>query len=281
MGKGIRTSARDAILSSETTNENKGKVFGFHRAADTLGAAIGPTLAIIFLSYYPVSYHYLFYLSSIPAIIGVTITFLIKEKNFPKKEDQSYSFFAFLKYWKISTKEYRHIVIVLLIFALINSSDMFLLLIAKYKGLSDIDIIKGYIFYNLIYAVFSAPLGILGDKIGLKNTFAIGMLFFGLTYLGFSVSSSMFQFFIMFFLYGIYSAGTEGISKAWLSNNAKKDETATAIGFYNSWQSLLTFISSSLAGVIWLTAGASLPFIISGVVAMILFFYLILKKNLN
>ncbi len=151
-GKGIRTGARDAILSDETTAENKGKVFGFHRAMDTLGAVVGPGIALIYLYYYPENYVNLFFIAFIPGILAIFTSLFIKDKRSENitKPNTKITFLTFLKYWKNSSLNYRKLVIGLLFFALFNSSDVFLLLKAKQIGFDDTTIIFVYIFYNLI-----------------------------------------------------------------------------------------------------------------------------------
>ena len=274
LGKGIRTASRDAILSAETTPGHKGKVFGLHRAADTLGAAIGPFAALIFLQYYPGNYIHLFYIAFIPAIVGVGFTFFIKDKTASKKEISRTGFFSFLQYWKTAPVQYRRLVAGLLVFSLINSSDMFLLLMIKNKGMADIDVLSIYIFYNLVYALFSTPLGYLGDKFGLKKVLIIGLILFSAVYFGVAIFDTKLLFFVLFYIYGLYAAATEGISKAWITNIVKKEDTATAIGFYTGWQSITTLGASISAGVIWVTAGAAIPFIISASVAGLTAVYL-------
>ena len=123
-------------------------------------------------------------------------------------------------------------IIGLLVFTLFNSSDVFLLLKAKQAGLDDTTVIGVYIFYNLIYALFAFPIGIMADKIGLKTIFVIGLALFSAVYFGMAINSSIYIIMLMFFLYGIYAAATEGISKAWISNIIEKKDTATAIGTY-------------------------------------------------
>jgi MFS family permease len=131
LGKGVRVAAKDALLSAETTKANKAKVFGFNRALDTTGATIGPVIALAFLLFYPGEYKTLFYLAFIPGIISVLLVFLVKEKRQPASTMEKGSFFSFFKYWGIATKEYKHLVTGLLLFALFNSSDVFLLLKTK------------------------------------------------------------------------------------------------------------------------------------------------------
>lgn len=274
-GKGIRTGARDAILSDEATPQTKGKVFGFHRSMDTFGAVLGPAFALVYLYFYPQDYTTLFLIAFIPGMLAVVATFLIRDKK-QTKERTPVHLFSFLKYWKESPSEYRSLVIGLLAFTLFNSSDVFLLLKAKQSGLDDTWLIGVYIFYNLIYALFAFPLGIIADKVGLKKMFLIGLSLFACVYFGMSVNSNMYAFFGLFFLYGIYAAATEGISKAWISNISDKKDTATAIGTYSGFQSVFTMLASSLAGVIWFAFGAEAAFVLTGTATVLVIVYMIL-----
>ncbi|MBZ0326968.1 MAG: MFS transporter [Altibacter sp.] len=273
-GKGIRTGARDALLSHEATPQTKGKIFGFHRSMDTLGAVFGPALALVYLYFYPEDYVTLFYIAFIPGLLAILASFYLKDKKrTSQKEKVTTPFFSFLKYWKESPKAYRKLVIGLLIFTLFNSSDVFLLLKAKEAGLDDTMVIGVYIFYNLIYALFAFPIGILADKIGLKTIFILGLALFATVYFGMSVSTHLYLFFGLFFLYGIYASATEGISKAWITNISEKKDTATAIGTYSGLQSICTMIASSLTGFIWYQFGATVAFITIGAMTVLVLIY--------
>lgn len=282
LGKGIRNSSRDALLSDESTPETKGKVFGFHRGMDTLGAAIGPFIALVFLYFYPEQYRWLFIIAFLPGLIAISLTWILKEK--PKKtitSKPSQNFFSFLEYWKIGSSQYKLLTIGLLAFALINSSDVFLLLMVKQRGFSDTYMIGLYIFYNLLYALLSYPSGWLADKLGMKKIMITGVIAFSVVYLMFGFASSLMQFAILFGLYSFYASATEGISKAWISNLANKEHTATAIGFYTSFQSLATLIASSLAGLIWYKTSPQVMFTIAGVGALLVaLFFIFTMKNI-
>jgi MFS family permease len=280
LGKGIRTGARDALLSDEATPATKGKVFGFHRGMDTFGAVLGPSLALLYLYYNPGSYRTLFYIAFVPGVIAIACTFVIKEKKHEiTRSNNGTRFLDFIHYWKTSPLAYRRLATGLLLFALFNSSDMFLLLKIKDSGLSDMAAIGVYIFYNLIYAIFSYPLGSLADRIGLRKVFIGGLFLFALVYAGMAFSNSVLLFALLFFVYGIYAAATEGIAKAWISNIADKKDTATAIGTYTSFQSICTLLASSLTGVLWFTFGAPVVFIITAIatLAVIIYFLLLVK----
>ena len=274
IGKGIRTGARDAILSDEATPATKGKVFGFHRSMDTLGAVLGPLLALLYLYFNPENYRALFLIAFIPGIGAVVASFYLKEKKASHTSLKvKTSFFSFIHYWKESPMAYKKVVFGLLLFAVFNSSDVFLLLQAKQSGMSDSGVIGVYIFYNLIYALFAFPIGILADKIGLRSIFILGLGIFALVYLGMAVNTNTYVFFGLFFLYGLYASATEGISKAWISNITDAKDTATAIGTYAGFQSICTLLASSLTGLIWFKFGAAVAFITTAIVTLIVLFY--------
>jgi MFS family permease len=284
IGKGVRTSARDAILSDESTPENKGKVFGFHRGMDTLGAVLGPLAALIYLGYYPENYRTLFFLAFIPAVIGVAFTFILKEKNRDyKKYDYKTKFFSFLSYWKESGTEYKKLVAGLFAFTLINSSDIFLLLMVKNIGYSDKEVIMVYIFYNLVYALSSLPIGIIADKTGLKINYIFGLIIFAVVYGSMAANPGIEFVYFIFFLYGIYAASTEGISKAWITNISGKKDTATAIGFYTGLNSLFSLLASVIAGLLWYSFSPKVMFVFSsaGAVLVVIYFIAVFRKNLG
>lgn len=252
IGKGIRTGARDALLSVSTEKKYKGRVFGFHRSMDTLGAAAGPVLALIFLYFYPGQYRWLLIAAFVPGLISVFLTFLVKDvKTVEPSKKPSGHFFSFLGYLKSGPLRYRKVLFGLMGFALVNSTDMLLLLILKFKGVDDLQIITIYIFYNLVYALFSFPAGYLGDKAGLRKTFMIGLVIFAAVYGSLSLANETWMYYAIFMLYGIYASATEGISKAWLTNLVPVEETGTAIGTYTAMNSILALVASSAAGAVW------------------------------
>lgn len=282
LGKGIRTGARDAMLSDEATPGTKGKVFGFHRSMDTLGAVMGPSLAMLWLWLYPGGYKTLFYIAFVPGFISIAFTFFIKaKKQEPPTVKKKTRFTDFIKYWKSGPPAYRRLVSGLLIFALFNSSDMFLLLQVKASGFSDRDAIGLYIFYNLVYAGFSFPLGGLGDKIGFKKVFLLGLAIFAAVYFGMGLSHNLFVYCAIFFIYGIYTAATDGTSKAWISTICDKKDTATAIGTYTGFQSISTLVASTLAGLVWVSFGANALFITTGILTILVILYMLFAVQEN
>ena len=277
LGKGLRSGARDALLSDESSKENKGKVFGFHRGMDTLGAAIGPLLALAYLYYHPKEYATLFYIAFIPAIASVILTFFIRE---PYRSQEKHittpslsGFFSYFSYWKESPALYRRLLIGLLAFSLFNSSDIFLLLMAKHAGIGDTDIIIVYVFYNLVYALFSYPMGWLADKLGMKKIFLLGLLLFAGAYIGMAYLKDLPILYALFFLYGLYAAATEGIYKAWIARTVDTRQTATAIGLFQSCSSISTLVASTTAGLLWVSFLPETTFLVSGAGAILVLFY--------
>ncbi len=285
LGKGIRTGARDAMLSDESTPSTKGRIFGFHRSMDTLGAVFGPAIALLYLYFHPQNYKTLFLMAFIPGAAAILFTLLIKEKKQSpankKPQTTNHQLFSFLSYWKTAPQQYKKLVIGLLLFALFNSSDVFLLLKMKESGLTDVQLIGVYIFYNLVYALLAYPAGILADKLGMKKIFLLGLFVFAIVYTGFAFNNNIIVFLALFLLYGIYAAATEGISKAWITNMVDKKETATAIGTYTGLQSIAALIASSGCGFLWFAVGAKLTFIITAGVTVLVIIYLSSLKALQ
>jgi MFS family permease len=163
-----------------------------------------------------------------------------------------------------------------------NSSDVFLLLKLKEAGWVDTWVIGAFLFFNLIYAICAFPLGMLADKIGLKTTFIFGLTMFAIVYLGMSFGSGFGVYLALFAIYGIYSAATQGIAKAWISNIAAKQDTATAIGFFSGFESICAFIASSMTGLIWYAFGSDIAFMATALVTIgVIIYFLWIKTEVE
>ncbi len=279
LGKGLRTAARDALLSQNSTPETKARVFGFHRSMDTLGAAIGPVLALVFFVLFPGNYVILFLIAELPGLISVALIFFLKEEKQPSSTLGKGSFFSFFRYWTIASPSYKKLVTGLLLFALFNSADIFLLLKAKEVTGDDRLTISAYILYNVVFALAAYPLGALADKIGIRKVFIGGLLLFALVYFLFAAVPSTPVIFAAFVLYGFYAAATEGITKAWIANLSQGQNTATAIGFYTSCESICALLASVIAGWLWVSVGSRATFYATAGVAVIVFLYFVRLKG--
>ena len=291
LGKGIRVAAKDALLSQEATKKTKARVFGFNRSLDTAGATIGPAIALVYLILYPGEYKTLFILAFIPGIISVLFLFLIKEKKQPVSTLEKGNFFSFFKYWTVAEPEYKRLITGLLLFALFNSSDVFLLLKTKEaigdrsvsilgtEFTSDTITIAAYVFYNLIFAIGCYPLGMLADRLGFKRVFLGGLVLFAIVYAGFAFEPSIGMIFGLFFIYGVYAAATDGVIKAWITNIAHNKNTATAVGFYTSCQSVSTLLASTIAGAVWTGFGSAITFASTSAMAVLVFIYFLITMR--
>ena len=265
VGKGIRTAPRDALLASYSEN-NSGAIFGFHRSMDTLGAALGPVGALVLLYFFPGNYTLIFLVAFLPSLVAVAFTIPVKDKPVKKtiREKKHYRVF-----WQSAPANYKKLIYLFTIFSLVNSSDVFLIL--KSKDISDSSTIAiiGYVFYNLIYASASYPIGKLADKLGKKNIFITGLFIYSLVYLGFAFISELSFIWFLFAFYGIYAAATEGVAKAWVSDLIPDEQRGTAIGLFTMLSSIAIMAGSFLTGFLWDLYGSQVPFLLSACVSLV------------
>ncbi|WP_199243486.1 MFS transporter [Hymenobacter sedentarius] len=251
LGKGLRTGARDALLSDETTPADRGKVFGFHRSMDTLGAVLGPLAALLWLSAHPGKFRPLFLWAFLPGVVAVLITFALHERGAVPSGRPVVPFWASFRYWRQASGSYRRVVGGLLVFALVNSSDAFLLLLARQRGLPATQVIGLYILYNVTYVASAWPLGHLADLLGSRRLMVAGLVMFAAVYGGVAFAHERWEFAALFMLYGVYAAATEGVGKAWVSTLCAKTDTGAALGTYAGLSSLAALGASTGAGLLW------------------------------
>ena len=277
-GKGTRTSARDALITESSENKVRGRAFGFHRTLDTLGAVVGPLIALLAIHFLDNNFRLIFFLAFIPAFIGILLLlFFVKEK---KKEANSLNTFHFN--WRELNPSFKIFLLISLIFALGNSSDAFLILRAQNLGLSLILVVLAYVFFNFTYAIFSMPAGIISDKIGPKKVLLAGFLLFSAVYLFFGLAHSSLLLWLLFPIYGIYMALTEGVGKAYISNLVPQEKVGTTFGVYQTTIGLCTFFASLIAGLLWTYIDVSTPFIFGSIMALIsAFLFIVLGKKIE
>jgi MFS family permease len=275
IGKGIRTAPRDALLANYSKG-NTGAVFGFHRGMDTLGAVAGPLAALLILSFTPENYTLIFLAAFIPSVFAIGFTLKVKDKKVSqsKRKERHYR-----EFWKSAPREYKILLILITIFSLVNSSDVFLILKSKDIARSDVTAILGYVFYNLIYAGFSFPIGLMADKFGKKNLFVAGLFVFSITYFGFAMNTGLTFIWVLFAFYGIFSASTEGVTKAWVSDLIPDKFRGSGIGLLTTLTSIAVMLGSILAGILWDKFGSTVPFLLSSVVSLIIAVILIFFKS--
>jgi MFS family permease len=265
-GKGVRTAPRDALIADSAQQQKTGAAFGLHRAMDTLGAAIGVLLAYFLIVHYKDSLKTVFLFSIIPAVLGVFVLFLVKEKkkNIPQVAEKRVEL-----NWKLLDRRLKFFLIFTFIFTLGNSSNQFLLLRAQNQGNPLSRVILFYLIYNIVYALAAYPASRLSDRIGRKKLLCLGYFFYGLVYLGFAVNKSTDMLWFLFGIYGLYMGFTDGVEKALITDISPVNLKATTIGLHATLVGIGLFPASLLAGLLWRSFGAAAPFYFGGGVGII------------
>lgn len=267
IGKGIRVAPRDALIADASTTGKRGKAFGLHRALDTLGATLGIIIAIIIVARLDRGltgrdYNQLFFISIVPAILGVLILFFIKEK--PGRDRISTPHLIV----KNIPREIRRFLIIVGFFALGNSSNQFLLLRMNKLGWTTLNVLTLYLLYNLTYAFFAYPAGKIADRVSKRKLLIVGYAFYSAVYFGFALlgenNHHSFLPYLLFVIYGLFSALTEGQEKALVAEIVSSSQRATLLGLHAAITGLGLLPASILAGVLWNLFGPRAPFALSG-----------------
>jgi MFS family permease len=279
VGKGVRTAPRDALLADSTKSTQRGLAFGLHRAGDTAGAFVGLGIAalIIWLTQSGAAeltrhtFQDVVLASIIPAVLAVLILALgVKEVAAARKETAN---LPSLK-WKTFDKRFRAFLIVVIIFTLGNSSDSFIILRGQNRGLSVLQIMGMLMTFNAIYAALAGPLGSLSDRVGRRKLMLIGWTIYGLVYLGFALSHTGVEIWILYAIYGIYYALTEGVAKALVADIVPQEQRGTAFGLFNAAIGFSALPASLIAGVLWQVISPAAPFVFGACLALIAGFLL-------
>ncbi len=274
VGKGVRTAPRDALLAGSARSDQRGLAFGVHRAGDTAGAFIGLGIAalIIWLAQSGVAqlerhtFQLVVLASIIPAVAAVLVLALgVKEVETSKNNNASLPSFS----WKGLDKRFRIFLVVMIVFTLGNSSDSFIVLRAQDRGLSVLQIMGMLMTFNAIYASLAGPLGSLSDRIGRRRLMLVGWTIYGLVYLGLALSHTGFEIWILFGIYGLYYALTEGVAKALVADIVPQEQHGTAYGLFNAAIGLTAFPASLIAGILWQTINPAAPFVFGAVLSLL------------
>jgi MFS family permease len=249
------------VLVSESADKNKmGSAFGLHKALDMAGAALGILFTYLLFRSVSVGYDYkgLFRISIIPAVLGICMFFFIKEKRQERSKKQRLPFWKNIKNLNSQLKLY---LIVVLLFTLGNSSNAFLLLKAKAVGFDDITVIVLYFIFNVTASALSLPLGRLSDRIGRKKLLVSGYLVFSVVYLGFAAAFNQPFMYLMFVLYGVYTAMTAGVERAFVAEIAPVELRGTMLGLQSTVAGIALLPASIITGALWNAFGDVVPFV--------------------
>ena len=264
LGKGIRTSPRDALIASDTPQPLRGRAFGFHRAADTMGAVVGPLLGLLLYELLNHRLRPLFFVAFVPAAISVALVGFVHERRPPPREPDDPS-----KRRLPLPRAYWRTVAFLAVFGLANFSDAFIILRAKDLGMSFVAIILAYTLYNLSYAALSYPLGRLSDKVPRHRVFAAGLIIFAVSYLGLGLVRQPGWVWLLLPVYGAYAAATDGVGKAWIADLLPADRFGSGLGIYQGIAGGASLVAGVWAGLAWGSSGR-VPLLVSGIVVAVL-----------
>jgi MFS family permease len=274
VGKGIRGAPRDALIAAGVPPEKRGLAFGFNRAADHLGAVLGPIAAFILLSYLaanpanPAAYEYqqVFLYASIPVVLGIfVIVFFVREDAKPVEGVNNRIRFSLREF----DGNFKRFLIVIAVFTLSNSTDAFLLLRAAESGISAAVLPLLWMALHLSKVVSSLIGGDLSDRVGRRTMIFAGWIVYALVYTGFAFVGSAWQVWVLFIVYGVYFGLTEGVEKALVADMVPEDKRGTAYGFYNLAYGITVFPASLLFGLMWTGLGPSAAFLISASVSLL------------
>ena len=290
LGKGIRTAPRDALVADSIDEKQRGLAFGVHRAGDTAGAFLGIGFAALIVWLTEANgidltrhtFQIAVLASFIPAVLGVLVLMGMASEVPMKTKRAS----ALPSLEGLDTR-FKLFLFVVLLFTLGNSSDSFIILLGQNRGLDIFQIMLMLMTFNFIYAALSGPLGSWSDKIGRRKLIIGGWIAYGLVYLGLASSNAGWHVWVLYALYGIYYAATDGVGRALVADFVPVERRGAAYGLYNAAIGITVLPASVIAGVLWQGIGswagfgASAPFYFGAVLALlagVLFWRLVPSK---
>lgn len=263
LGKGVRNAPRDALLADSSQASLRGRAFGFQRAADQIGAVIGPLAALALLPLFHQNLRGLFLAAFVPAALGVATLTAVRETGRSPSAAAAFPRFR----WRGSEPAFRRFLGVMLLFTLGNSSDMFLILRAQQLGLGTGAVVLLFAVYNAVYAAASFPAGVISDRIGRKRVMMAGLAVFAVVYAGFGLAGGPRWVWILFAVYGLYQGLTDGTSRALVVDLVSPERRGTALGVYAMATGLAALPASLIAGLLWQKVGPAAPFLYGAAMA--------------
>ena len=275
IGKGIRTSPRDALVAASVSAEERGKGFGLHRAMDTFGAVLG--LGIVAIIVYFIqggglelgleTYQWLVLVGVIPAVLAVPVLLVfVREKGVSPGSHPGLapgrSAFAF-------DKRFKMFLVVMAVFTLGNSSDFFVILRAQNLNVPLIQVVLMLVLLNITYAAVALPAGVLSDRLGRKRVIILGWFIYVLVYLGFAIVEDVWLVWLLFAGYGIYYGIVEGVARAFVADLVPEDRRGTAYGLFHGVVGLSLLPASLIAGWLWQAYSPAAPFFFGAGLAFI------------
>jgi len=276
LGKGVRTAPRDALVADSVSADERGKSFGFHRAMDTSGAALGLIVAaaVVFLLQRGTlelardTYQWLVLIGIVPAVLALFVFFFVREARKDSSSQTQSNSQTNPPYTDRSPQagkagfgnRFKLFLGIMFLFTLGNSSDAFLILRAQNLGNSVLHILLMLITFNVVYAAISTPAGVVSDKLGRRRVIVLGWLIYALTYLGFAMASASWHIWLLFGFYGVYYGLAEGVARAFVAGLVPEEMPGTASGLFRGIVGITLLPASIMAGWLWQTISPAAPF---------------------
>ncbi|MEL6383972.1 MAG: MFS transporter [Cyanobacteria bacterium J06626_18] len=257
IGKGLRAAPRDALIAENCSVHQRGRAFGLHHSLETIGEIIGPLLGFWFLQQFAGSYRGVFAIAFIPALVGVLLLLILVSERKPTKVSQRPAPQFTLQGL---SSPYRRYLIVIGLLSLGNSSDAFLLLRAQDIGIGEGQLLLLYALFNLVEITLGFTAGNLSDRVGRSPLLVSGYGIFTLVYLGFATAQSAAIIWLLFMLYGLYSALTWGVQKAFVIDLVNPEQRGAEIGTFYMLVGLSALPASLVAGWLYTHIAVAAPF---------------------
>jgi len=259
VGKGLRTAPRDALIAESARENRLGGSFGFHKMLDMFGSALGILIAYFLIGSQNYSFQGIFLISAVPAVLGVLLIPLLREKGAAGERKIPFAFSL-----RGIHPCFKWFLLIVFLFTLGNSSNAFLLLKAQDVGFSARQVILLYFLYNISASLLAYPLGRFSDKAGRRTVLISGYAISGAVYLGFATVTAKPGLGLLFLFYGAYTALASGAERALIAEIAPPDMRGTLLGMHATLVGIALLPASIIAGLLWDSFGPAAPFWFGG-----------------
>jgi len=286
LGKGVRAAPRDALIAASVPREDIGRAYGFHRMGDTIGAVIGPLIALAALGVLNGDVRAALWWAVVPAVLSTLLTFLVVEKRrttpeVPREEAAPSDHALPVIAKSPLPQEFWRVCVVLVVIAVVNFPDALLLLRVSELGFTTTQVVLAYVVYNLVYTLGSYPAGAWSDRLPRPLVYGVGLLAFGVAYAGLAAVGHSGWVFVLLAVYGLFPAFTDGVGKAWISHLVNDEHRGRAQGVFQSLTNGAVFVAGLWAGLTWTLGpgGGVVPLAVSGVAGLAAALALVLTRH--
>jgi MFS family permease len=290
LGKGVRSAPRDALIAASVPRENLGRAFGFHRTGDTLGAVIGPLIALAGLAALDGDVRAVLWWAVVPAVLSVLLTLLVRER--PPATTAAAVETGTTSLTAVGTtavpvarsplpREFWRVTVVLVGIAVVNFPDALLLLRVSELGFTTTQVVLAYVVFNLVYTLGSFPAGAVSDRLPRPLVYGVGLIAFAAAYAGLGVVGHSAWVFALLAIYGLFPALTDGVGKAWISTLVTDEHRGRAQGVFQSLSNGAVFVAGLWAGLTWTLGpgGGVVPLLVSGSLGLLAGLVLVIGRH--